>query len=277
MPEREHGVVAVEPMYIPPQMVETLYEERAARADAELAEDKARLQDLAPTVTIDVELASGAVLDVILQRAAEHDLVIIGSHGLTGAARFLLGSTAEKVSRKAPCPVLVTPTDDRADERLPRFERIMVGIDYSAFSPAAINIAAHLVAIDGALDLVHVWTPPFVSPVQLNIGGVASDLNTALDTGRTAQIQQLSAFVDSRGAAVPENVRIESYLAVGSATDGLLERAEQTHPSLIVLGAHGRDTLTEKVLGTVADRVLRHAESPVLLVPEAARQRWGDA
>jgi nucleotide-binding universal stress UspA family protein len=50
----------------------------------------------------------------------------------------------------------------------------------------------------------------------------------------------------------------------------ILERAEEISADLIALGAHGRSGLDERLLGTVADRVLRHARMPVLLYPEGA-------
>jgi nucleotide-binding universal stress UspA family protein len=49
---------------------------------------------------------TGAISDVILAAAADADLVVIGTHGRTGIAHALLGSVAERVVRRSPCPVL---------------------------------------------------------------------------------------------------------------------------------------------------------------------------
>lgn len=57
----------------------------------------------------------GRPADVILDVAREWptDLIVIGSHGRSGVARVLLGSVAESVVRRAPCPVLIVPRDDK--------------------------------------------------------------------------------------------------------------------------------------------------------------------
>ena len=59
--------------------------------------------------SIDVDQMAGAVVDSIVEYADERDVdhVVIGSHGRTGASRVLLGSTAEKVARRAPVPVTI--------------------------------------------------------------------------------------------------------------------------------------------------------------------------
>ncbi len=52
-----------------------------------------------------------------------------------------------------------------------------------------------------------------------------------------------------------------------SAHEGILKVAGKRHADLIVMGTHGRSALGRATLGSVADRVVRHAEMPVLLVP----------
>jgi nucleotide-binding universal stress UspA family protein len=80
----------------------------------EEAEAKGKLYDLAyheieELVPIDVHVRSGKAADEIvnLAKALETDLIIIATHGYKGFMRFVMGSTAEKVVRHAPCPVLV--------------------------------------------------------------------------------------------------------------------------------------------------------------------------
>ena len=71
-------------------------------------------------------------------------------------------------------------------------------------------------------------------------------------------------------AAGIEGVQISHYVGSGSPAAAILARAEESHADLIVMGAHGRTGIGEKLIGTVADRVLRHTTVPVLLYPEGA-------
>jgi nucleotide-binding universal stress UspA family protein len=60
-------------------------------------------------VVFDTELAWGRVPDVVCRTAGEHDcdLIVVGSRGLTGFKRLMLGSISNAIAAKAPCPVLV--------------------------------------------------------------------------------------------------------------------------------------------------------------------------
>jgi nucleotide-binding universal stress UspA family protein len=92
--------VMVTPPLLPP--VEQFI--TAARAALERA-----VQDLArPEVRIHPEVAEGVAFEEILRFARERDvdLIVMGTHGHTGLAHLFLGSVAEKVVRRAPCPVL---------------------------------------------------------------------------------------------------------------------------------------------------------------------------
>ena len=62
-------------------------------------------------VVIHAEVAEGDPVDTIIRRAETWpaDLIVMGTHGRTGLERLLLGSVAEKVLRRAPCPVLTMP------------------------------------------------------------------------------------------------------------------------------------------------------------------------
>jgi nucleotide-binding universal stress UspA family protein len=67
-----------------------------------------RLRPADPSIEVEFCLADGEPADEIVRLAEEHhcDLIVMGTHGRTGLRRLLLGSDAEQVLRKAPCPVL---------------------------------------------------------------------------------------------------------------------------------------------------------------------------
>ncbi|RKD88960.1 universal stress protein [Halopiger aswanensis] len=86
--------------------------ERAVERGEELGEEaRYRADDAGILATVDLETAveTGATARTILDYAAENDVdhIVMGSHGRSGAARILLGSVAETVTRRAPVPVTI--------------------------------------------------------------------------------------------------------------------------------------------------------------------------
>jgi nucleotide-binding universal stress UspA family protein len=88
---------------------------------------------------------------------------------------------------------------------------------------------------------------------------------------RTRVAGQLARFGADLGLV---GVKVDTHVGVGSPVAELLARATETQPDLIVLGSHAREGIGQRLLGTVADRMLRHAETPVLLLPREAREPW---
>ena len=87
----------------------------------EAREKLARLLPPDPKVLVEHRLIEGDVVDEILRAAADAgaDVVVMGTHGRTGLGRFLMGSVAEQIVRKAPCPVVTVkaplPEPQRAE------------------------------------------------------------------------------------------------------------------------------------------------------------------
>ncbi|MCG8468338.1 MAG: universal stress protein [Gemmatimonadetes bacterium] len=100
------------PMY-PTFYVAELALPQNRRASRERLEQMAA--DLEPRVDTTIEVGDGRPPDEIVEYAEEHghDLIVVSSHGYTGVKRLLLGSTAEGVIRRAPCPVLVVKPGGR--------------------------------------------------------------------------------------------------------------------------------------------------------------------
>lgn len=267
VPPRDTGYVSIEPIYLPPRIAETLYQEQLRHAEKELADLAERARSLCPADTVRTEIVSGEPIEEIIRLGDETaDLIVMGSHGLSGAARFLLGSVAEKVSRRSTRPVLVVPerTDSDDDRSVtPRFDRILAAVDYGPATSDVVRLAVDLAAPVGTLHLVHVWTPPFLPP--LTSSGAGTEIASSVDEQRLREVRRLESFAAE--LQVGDSTRVEPYVGSGHVIEELLERAEEIDADVIVMGAHSRETIVERVLGTVADRVLRHAERPVLLVP----------
>ena len=264
------GTVAIEPIYIAPQIFDGLHAEHDAKVEQNLREVHDEV----------VERAGKAIKVTAVRRRSEPvagivtfarewgaSIMVMGSQGASGLAHLLLGSTAEKVSRIAPCPVLIAGRADDTREETRGLRRVMVAIDYSEFSAPATRLAALFTEPGGVLEIVHIAGEPVMSALSASLGGQRADLSEMAEKVREAEVERIENFSTGLGIA---DVQVAHYVGAGTPAGAILARAQDTAADLIVLGAHSRSTFSERILGTVADRVLRHAQAPVLLYPEAA-------
>lgn len=190
-----------------------------------------------------------------LARAADEvaaTLLVVGSHGRTGLQRFLLGSVAERTLRLCRRDTLVARGEVDPDRA---YSRVVVGIDFSPRSDAAVEAALALARPDAAIELVHCWQTP-VLPAGLPVAPVRTDLaELAEKTG--LKLKAKFAYAGDRISFVP----VEATPA-----PGLCERAAAVKADLIVTGSHGRRGVSRWLLGSVAESVVRHAPSSVLVV-----------
>jgi nucleotide-binding universal stress UspA family protein len=210
-------------------------------------------------VTSHCRLGSPAV--GIVQHAEEHaiDLVVLGATGKAHLANYLLGSVAGKTIRRAPCPVLCVP-----DEEVRRFEKIVVGTDFSACSMHALRIASDIAARSKArLIVAHVTPSSWSLPMGLT-QGVGSEGAHWLELLQREARERLDEFVDK---ARVEGFRAdEKSLLIGSPAQSLLHYANEHAVDLMVLGTHGRSSLARMMLGSVTETVVHNARVPVLTV-----------
>jgi nucleotide-binding universal stress UspA family protein len=188
----------------------------------------------------------------------EFDLIVMGTEGRTGMRRVLLGSVAEKVVRHAPCSVLAV----RGKNGSSRFHHILCPIDFSPSSRTAMERAARLADPDGmGITLLHVLDLPVRFSGDPNVAGFLEDL----DKTGARFLAEWAAELRTR-VSVPVNTRTRIG-SPGAQALSVLE-AEPTF-DLVVVGSHGRTGLRRALLGSVAERIVRHAPCPVFV----ARQR----
>ena len=193
----------------------------------------------------------------ILEYADEHDaeLIVMGSHGRRGFRRLLLGSVTEEVVRLAPCPVLVVR--NRPDEPAPReVGRIIVPVDFSVSTSRVIEIARELAStLDVPMELLHAVEPIPYSQMSYPIAVDHQDFK------EHAQ-ERLSSFADG----IQLDRGITTTTVVGMADQVIIEAAERSVAPLVVMSSHGHSGLARALLGSTAERLLRHAPCPVMIV-----------
>ncbi len=177
------------------------------------------------------------------------DLCVIGTHGRTGLARVVMGSVASAVIRHAPCSVLAV----RPDNDIGELKHVLVPTDFSESAMHAVELAAGMVAADGEITLLHVLDLPVAFT-----GQVGAELARELDRRSAAALESVAARMKT--ARVNPRTRI-GY--PGAQTLRFLE--EDPSVDLVVMGSHGRTGIKRILLGSVAEKVVRHARCPVLV------------
>lgn len=239
----------------------TFWTELREHARARLAPIQKKLEADGLRCEIEVlEDIPGFAISAAAERS-HADLIVMGSRGLTGIAHVVLGSVAERTVRNAPCPVLtVKPSSGELSLRA-----IVVPMDFSPAAQRALELAKSLAKSAGPahLILVHAYYVPVeLEQYLLTHGdpfferlskGVTKDLEAILVSLQDAGIS--SEYVARPG--VPETV--------------ILEVTQEKKAGLVVMGTHGRRGLSHLFLGSVAERVVRKAEVPVLTVREKTK------
>jgi nucleotide-binding universal stress UspA family protein len=200
-------------------------------------------------------------------RHLKADLIVIATHGYTGYKRAFLGSTAERVVQFSPCPVLVVRKtyagangENGWKDRIAfRLGKILVPIDFSRFSEATFDLGAALARdLQAKISLLHVLKPP-VYPF--------GDRQTFLPGAAISKEMRKGVGKHMRAMCEKAGVRASVQVLKGSPAPTICEYAHCQNVDLIIISTHGRSGLSHVLIGSVAERVVRHAECPVLVVP----------
>jgi len=142
------------------------------------------------------------------------------------------------------------------------FKHILVPVDGSATSFKAVDKAVDLAkAFDGKVTVIYVIDPyPFTGVGTDFAYGQATYLNAATAEANDS-IRAARERIEAAGVPLESTV-VENH----TPWRGIIESANAIEADLIVMGSHGRRGLEKMVLGSVAQRVLQHADQPVLVV-----------
>lgn len=228
-----------------------------AHARHRLEELRERLSGQGPVVS---QVLAEGFPDAALTSAAGElgaDLVVVGTHGLTGLRWFFLGSVAQHVVRLVRTDVLVARG---AQAGRGGYHRILVGCDFSASSERALDRAIELAAPAAEIDVVHFAAfYPVADP-----DGMSYDLGAEHEA-------HLIAALEADGERLlaprrrPDGPALRFHVRRGRATPGLVHWLEAGACDLAALGSHGRRGFRRAVLGSVAEAAVRRAPCSVLI------------
>jgi nucleotide-binding universal stress UspA family protein len=236
--------------------------------DADLSQLRQQLdtfvRESAGETLADPVLIEGPVVPEILDQAAarQADVIVIGTHGRSGFERLMLGSVAQRVLAKAPCPVMAVPP--RVPDALPardgRFARVLCAMDFSPAATAALQWLPSLeLRQDARVVVAHVVHPaPVMDPVVMGGPGIPDFDGLAASIAS----EQLHACV---AAALGTMAGVTETVTIGRAAPEIVRIATDVEADLIVMGTHAgaRGRLG---FGSTTNHVIRHAHCPVFAV-----------
>ena len=190
-------------------------------------------------------------------------LIVLGTHGRTGADKLLMGSVAEEIFRRSPVPVLTIGPEVRSSvHRAGRFRRVLFATDFKDASVAAVPYAVSLSRENNArLLLLHVMRLPHERDAshqqQFELSVAEAYYHLYETVPNDAHLQ----------------VRPEVVVEYGEPAERILALAKECQSDLIVLGvrdAQGHIGAATHLERATAHRVVSHAQCPVLTVRQGS-------
>src|SRR5919112_1928364 len=251
-----------------------------AYTEEEPAEREREAREVLDEQVKKIEEAGGAVAEAHIRMGGRPDqrivelaeelgigLIAMGSRGLGGIRRALMGSVSDSVVQHAHCPVLVARRGRQEEEQgaasiFPT--KILLATDGSEEANLAAQTAADIAEKTGSeLHLVHVRSvPAYIDPSSERIEIIESaeeDVRNEAQQVLDAQIEQIKA---AGGNVAQTHVRL------GRPDEEIVLLAKEIGAGLIEMGSRGLGGIRRVFIGSVSDSVVRHAHCPVLVVRE---------
>ena len=246
----------------------------------------APLRDLAESLDAEVVVNKGNPVDVLLEAAesgGDATLLVVGSVGMSGARRFMLGNVPNKVSHSSRTDLLIVKTDPppggRGQDRVGPYSKILVGTDGSATAMSAVDRAADLAAALGAeLLIVCAYDPPSDAELE-RMAASAGSISAQWDADRSLRdvpdefrwriagaAQAQDVLERSEEHAAKHGVNAEVRTVKGPAPEVLISIAEEEGFELIVVGSVGMTGAQRFKLGNVPHRISHHAPTDLLIL-----------
>ena len=154
----------------------------------------------------------------------------------------------------------------RPQQRLIR--TILVPVDFSDCSLAGLTYAVRFAKEVGArIVVVHVAD---LGPVMMTTGRGNYDSPTYIEAARRRCSDQIKAFLKRVSF---DGVPVDASAVAGYCPSAIYEAAAKEGADMIIISTHGRTGLRRAFIGSVAERTVRHAACPVLVVPSFAREK----
>ena len=214
--------------------------------------------------TVQSHVLEGDIAAEILALAANKnaDLIVMSTHGRSGFRRLALGSVAERVLHNATIPLLLVREGAALHTTNP-IEHLLVPLDGSSFAERSIPLAVELSTQTGAtLTMLRV-----VQDLDAQNKQIIFKSEEAAEEAVNQWKLLATRYLDELAKGIKaEGVKVSSMVLSGDPENLIGTIAETLPADLIVMSTHGRSGVSRWVYGSVANKVLRTASCPVLLV-----------
>jgi nucleotide-binding universal stress UspA family protein len=206
--------------------------------------------------------------DIVTEAETEPGtLIAMATHGRSGLARWMLGSVTDKVLHAAANPLLVVragePEGTIAEAKL---ENIIVPLDESLLAEQVLPHAVYLARTMGLRIILLRVTPDagdYYRYMEYTPGNF-EDFAQFIDGQAMEYLHKVGQRLREQGVPL-----IEERLMHGHPATAIVDLAREMRHSLVAMTTHGRSGVGRWLLGSVADRVVRHSPGPVLMVRPA--------
>lgn len=220
-------------------------------------------------INIRCSVEVGKPTEVILARAAVDSgiLIAMSTHGHSGVTRWFLGSVAEKVLQASTNHLLlVRKSNQRSDNEIVNLTTVLVPLDGSSLAE---KVLIHVASLAQKLNLEVIVLRIYDLPVSSYF--VTEDyipdmrqLSQNLEAETKHYLEMKAQQLLARGVE-----RVSTMAISGKAADTIIDMAWKTPDNLVMMCTHGRSGIGRWVIGSVASRVVRHSNDPVLLIRPA--------
>ena len=198
------------------------------------------------------------VAESLLERARDGgaDLIVMATHARGPLGRLGAGSVADELLRRAQIPVLLVPPGDKPLDAIPEpvVDNVLIPLDGSSRAEQVLGPALELARLMEARCSLLQVVDADPTPAEPGAGGTTEKSRAEAYLGRVAE--------RLRGQGVEVLTRV---VVARNAAGAILAEAEALRSNLIALATHGRGGLNRLLLGSVADKLVRGANSPVLV------------
>ncbi len=260
-------LVLVHAVYVPepPGFLKQLYPPSERVVDAARVGAEQQLRDLSRSVGADLiwpEVRAGKPDEVIAGIAAEYaaDLIVVGPHAEGQGLRRRLGTTAERVLRRAHSPVLLARGTTDSPPR-----RLLAAVDGSEMTRHVLAWTEFLMRTHGSdAVLVHVTAP---EPTSAPLVTVGADLLQDENRG----VHEARRWLEEERRGLVQHERVTTAAITGRPAEAIVAEARARDSDLIILGNRGAGVVERFLFGSVAEAVLRETSRPVLVVTAEPR------
>ncbi len=222
-----------------------------------------RLQDMVEgkgdAINIHCEALCGVnVVESIIEyiTANDIDVVVLGTHGRQGINRFIMGSVAEKIVRIAPCSVLTVRCEEVA-----ALENILIPIDFSEYSNKALRVAVDVASrYNAALHILHVIEKHSYPAIYKESVRRGKDWIHDAKARTKEEVERLLKEYSADGLTT------KLHITEGHPSRDIITFTRENKVDLIIVATHGLRGLNYLLMGSVAEKVVRFADCPVITV-----------